>query len=627
MKSSLSFSFYYLLFLITLIRCDIDIDDIETITVENYVYVLDDRNYDSFVQQHPLSLIEFYAPWCGHCKALAPEFSKAAKILQDDQNRVVLAKIDASKFSEFTKQHNVSGFPTLFIYRNGTRTEYDGPRTSQGIADYMREISDPNYKPIESVITLTSVNFDDTIKSESLILVQFYAPWCGHCKRLKPEYERAARRLQELEKPIKLAKVDATAEQELAQRFEVKGYPTLFIFRNGKKLTYKGPRDENGIVDFMKEIQKVPSKLIESKEMLRKQIKEDIPTIVGFFDTHPDEKIFDLFIDVAYDQFDDDNYFVHIANNDLVNQLKQKPNSIAVFYPLWFRSKYESNSHIMILDQSTSVQEVVDFIRNHSIPLVGYRYSRTYSLYANRYPLVVVYYDVDFSFDYRKQTQMIREQVLKAAAQIKKTEEITFVIAKESENEQELKDLKLDDSGADVNVGYFESAKRRYAMEPADEFNDQVLIDFVLAVRTGKINPVLRSQPIPKENPVNNLWTVVGETFQQLVIESKQHDIMLQFYAPWCGHCKALMPIYQELAKKFEHENDRLRIMKIDASSNDFPEWFDVNGFPTIYYIRRDQGPRKPILYQGDRKLEDLNQFIQDQLDRSDSNQHIRDEL
>ena len=538
--------------------------------------------------------------------------------------------------------------PTLFIYRNGTRTEYDGPRTSQGIADYMREIADPNYKPIESVITLTSVNFDDTIKSESLILVQFYAPWCGHCKRLKPEYERAARRLQELEKPIKLAKVDATAEQELAQKFEVKGYPTLFIFRNGKKLTYKGPRDENGIVDFMKEIQKVPSKLIDSKEMLRKQIKEDIPTIIGFFDTHPDEKIFDLFIDVAYDQFDDDNYFVHIANNDLVNQLKQKPNSIAVFYPLWFRSKYESNSHIMILDQSTSVQEVVDFIRNHSIPLVGYRYSRTYSLYANRYPLVVVYYDVDFSFDYRKrklllnyfkmnlvifiknfliETQMIREQVLKAAAQIKKTEEITFVIAKESENEQELKDLKLDDSGADVNVGYFESAKRRYAMEPVDEFNDQVLIDFVLAVRTGKINPVLRSQPIPKENPVNNLWTVVGETFQQLIIQSKQHDIMLQFYAPWCGHCKALMPIYQELAKKFEHENDRLRIMKIDASSNDFPEWFDVNGFPTIYYIRRDQGPRKPILYQGDRKLEDLNQFIQDQLDRSDSNQHIRDEL
>ena len=75
---------------------------------------MDDRNYDSFVQQHPLSLIEFYAPWCGHCKALAPEFSKAAKILQDDKNRVVLAKIDASKFSEFTKQHNVSGCEFFF---------------------------------------------------------------------------------------------------------------------------------------------------------------------------------------------------------------------------------------------------------------------------------------------------------------------------------------------------------------------------------------------------------------------------------------------------------------------------------------------------------------------------------
>ncbi|OTF78904.1 protein disulfide-isomerase A4-like protein, partial [Euroglyphus maynei] len=321
---------------------------------------------------------------------------------QDDQNRVVLAKIDASKFTEFSKQHNVTGYPTLFIYRNGIKLEYDGPRTSQGIVDHMREIADPNYKPIESVITLTAANFDDTIESESLILVQFYAPWCGHCKRLKPEYERAARRLLEREKPIKLAKVDATAEQELAQRFEVKGYPTLFIFRNGKKSIYKGPRDENGIVDFMKEMEKIPSKLAESKEMLRKQIKEDIPSVIGFFDTQPDEKIFNLFIDVAYDQFDENNHFVHIQNSDLVKQLKQKPNSMAVFIPLWFRSKYESNSHIMPLDESASLQEMIYFIHNHSIPLVGYRYSRTYSLYANRYPLVVVYYDVDFSFDYRK---------------------------------------------------------------------------------------------------------------------------------------------------------------------------------------------------------------------------------
>lgn len=627
MNSSLSFSLCYLLFLITFIRSDKDFDDLETITVENNVYVLDDKNYDSFVQQHPVSLIEFYAPWCGHCKALAPEFSKAAKILQEDQNRIVLAKIDASSFTEFAKQHSVTGYPTLFIYRNGSKNEYDGPRTSQGIVDHMREIADPNYKPIESVITLTAVNFDDTIKSESLILVQFYAPWCGHCKRLKPEYERAARRLHEMEKPIKLAKVDATVEQELAKRFEVKGYPTLFIFRNGKKLPYKGPRDENGIVDFMKEMEKIPSKLIETKEMLRKQIKEDIPTIVGFFDTRPDEKFFELFIDIAYNQFDEDNHFVHIIDNDLVKQLKQKSNSITVFIPLWFRSKYESNNHIMQLDQSTSVQEVVDFIHNHSIPLVGYRYSRSYSLYANRYPLVVVYYDVDFSFDFRKQTQMIREQVLKAATQIKKTEEISFVIAKESENEQELKDLKLDDSGADVNVGYFESAKRRYAMEPTDKFNDQVLVDFVLAVRTGKIDPVLRSQSVPQENPANNLWTVVGETFKQLVIDSKDHDLMLQFYAPWCGHCKALMPIYQELAKKFQHENARLRIMRIDATNNDFPEWFNVNGFPTIYYIRRDQDARKPILYQGDRKLEDLSKFIQDQLNGSNGQQSTKEEL
>lgn len=109
------------------------------------------------------------------------------------------------------------------------------------------------------------------------------APWCGHCKALTPEYEKAATALEKQGSSIKLAKVDATVESSLAEEYGVRGYPTLKFFRNGNDIEYTGGRTSDEIINWVTKKTGPAAVELKSVDEVESIVKDNKVVVVGFF--------------------------------------------------------------------------------------------------------------------------------------------------------------------------------------------------------------------------------------------------------------------------------------------------------------------------------------------------------
>lgn len=230
------------------------------------------------LQSDSLWLVEFYAPWCGHCKSLAPEWKKAATALK---GIVKVGAVDADQHKSLGGQYGVRGFPTIKIFggNKNKAEEYQGGRTSQAIVDGAMSALRTLVKDRlngksggsgynkqsggggggssgggskKDVVELTDDNFDKMVlDSDDVWLVEFFAPWCGHCKNLEPEWAAAATAVKEHTKgKIRLGAMDATVHQAVSGRYGIRGFPTIKIFRKGEEPEdYQGGRSRDDIIN------------------------------------------------------------------------------------------------------------------------------------------------------------------------------------------------------------------------------------------------------------------------------------------------------------------------------------------------------------------------------------------
>ncbi|KAF5202167.1 disulfide-isomerase like 2-2 [Thalictrum thalictroides] len=228
------------------------------------VVQLTQSNFKSkVINSNGVVLVEFFAPWCGHCQALTPIWEKAATVLK---GVATVAALDADAYKSLVQEYGIKGFPTIKVFVPGKPpVDYQGARDVKPIAEFaLQQVksllkdrlngkatggSSEKSEPLASV-ELNSRNFDELVlKSKEIWIVEFFAPWCGHCKKLAPEWKKAANKLKG---QVKLGHVDCDVEKSLMSRFSVQGFPTILVFGADKDrpFPYEGARSASAIESF-----------------------------------------------------------------------------------------------------------------------------------------------------------------------------------------------------------------------------------------------------------------------------------------------------------------------------------------------------------------------------------------
>lgn len=143
--------------------------------------------------------------------------------------------------------------------------------------------------------------------------------------------------------------------------------------------------------------------------------------------------------------------------------------------------------------------------------------------------------------------------------------------------------------------------------KPANnDLTSESIQTFVQDFLAGKLKQHLLSQTLPEDWDKEPVKVLVATNFESIALDTNK-DVLVEFYAPWCGHCKQLVPIYDKLGEAFK-DNENVVIAKMDATANEL-ENIKVTSFPTIKLFAK--GENQVIEYNGPRTLEGMQKFVE----------------
>jgi protein disulfide-isomerase A1 len=444
----------------------------------------------------------------------------------------------------------------------------------------------------DSVAILTTSNFDTFIQQNPRVFVKFYAPWCGHCKSMAKGYSDLAKRMQAEEGGIPIAKVDATVEKDLAEKYGIQGFPTLKFFVDGEGVDYQGAREENDIYSWIQKKTGPASVHITTPEELEKHSSIGLSVLLVL---PADDEALKTYSNLAM-SFDDVS-FAHTFSEELKRSLDlEQTHNLVVFRDFDDGRKVLAGETALTLDSMKQFLEAVRFPN-----VMDFDQKSAERIFGAESP--AMFYFTDDSND--AGLQKFRE--FAGNNQGKILFSYSTVTSGLGARLAEFLGITNDDAPACRIIKFKGGQLEKFVV---DDLSNEGLTQALTNFLEDSLQAYYKSEPIPETNnePVK---VIVGNSFEDMVVNSNKF-VLLEAYAPWCGHCKKLEPIYTELAEKLSGVED-LVIAKMDATANEHPS-LNIQGFPTIKLYK--PGHSEPVDYHGDRSLSDLLQFLETELGR-----------
>jgi len=448
--------------------------------------------------------------------------------------------------------------------------------------------SSAEVKTEENVLVVTTANWDQVVTPETNVLVEFYAPWCGHCQSLAPEYAKAATRLVELKSDISLAKVDATVETKLAEQYGVQGFPTIKFFKKGTPIEYGGGRTGEEIITWLNKKTGPPAKVLEKAEEVKAFVDPKEVAVVGFFADQTSELAV-AFLKTA-EALDDIEFAV--TSPAASGEYDVKEDKIVVFKKFDdLRADYDGEADdkaITKFIRGESLALVTEFtdeaapkifggeIKSHLLLFISKKAENfkatldTFSTVAKGFKgqVLFVYIDID----------------------VEDNQRVLEFFALKPEECPTLRLIKL------------EGDMTKYVPEKK-ELDEATITGFVQDFMDGKLKPHLMSEEVPEDWDKNPVKILVGKNFKEVTSSGK--DVLVEFYAPWCGHCKQLAPIWDKLGEHYK-DSETILVAKMDSTANEVED-VKIQSFPTIKFFSKDG---ETVDYKGGRTFDDFVKFL-----------------
>eukprot|EP00933_Yihiella_yeosuensis_P033170 TRINITY_DN26888_c0_g1_i2.p1 TRINITY_DN26888_c0_g1~~TRINITY_DN26888_c0_g1_i2.p1 ORF type:complete len:543 (+),score=133.17 TRINITY_DN26888_c0_g1_i2:50-1678(+) len=468
---------------------------------------------------------------------------------------------------------------------------------------------------------LTAKNFDASLREHSISFIEFYAPWCGHCQKLTPEWERTAELSKNLD--VLVGKVDAIQEKTLAQEHGVSSFPTLKLFRKNSKVSkiYNGARTAQSMVEWLKVWEK--AELLQRPKLETGLAKSLVGgdkhfAIIGLLSgkNEKDEQLKPILEGASFvlnpqhpagevpvmEVLADDKFLIELgAPTDL------KTPCVVALRDFAFEEKvlvhqFGSESFEKEFDST------MKWLTASRVPAFIPARSSTQQFFLediDPHNGLVIYFGSD---------QKLRQEMHELAVQFGKTE-------------KRLKWVHGDDEPSNDDRSEFAvSLAKNVALVP-DEFPEVVVWEFgetededkVFRLsqqtdssmsKSGVKTFVERWQNKTLEEVKDPVVSVTTNDFDKIVLNSKK-DVLVKFYAPWCGQCKAIAPVYRTLGTHYMNDGNVV-IAKMDATLHKHPS-AEITQYPTLkFYPKGKKIAPLDMGFKPNREKLDFVKFIED---------------